>query len=91
MDNNDVGSVVKNVNVLQERAQKYDFNMTNNHNTPYSDNIYIERSNNLKQFSIPKFHQWRMKYHYKTLMQYVHSKEDQQHQIKKDVYSNTLK
>ena len=48
MDINNVGSVVKNVNVLRERAQKYDFNMTNDHNTPYSDNIYIKRSNNLK-------------------------------------------
>ena len=47
------------------------------------DNLYIQRAENLKRFSIPKFRRWRLRHHEATVAQYVRSTETLKRQLKK--------
>ena len=47
------------------------------------DNIFIERRENLKRFSIPKFARWRLKHHALTTGEYVQSTEELRRQLKR--------
>ena len=67
---------LKNVTILRERSSYTKSDPITDESHAERDEIYIERSENLKQFSILKFHCWRMKYHHKTAIQYVHPTEE---------------
>ena len=74
---------LKNVNVLRERAHKYVTDTDIIDSALTKDDIYIEREENLKHFSTPKFYRWRLRHHVATLTQYIHSTEELNCQLKK--------
>ena len=74
---------LRHVITLRKRAGEHNLKeIFDGPNTTYDD-LYIQRSENLKRFSIPKFHRWRMKWHAKTMVQYVRSTETLKRQLKK--------
>ena len=86
---------LKNINTLRERSHQYR-NKKLRTITASKKMTYIERKENLKQFSSPKFCRWRMKqqfsspkfcrwrmkHHALTLTQYVHLKKELERQLK---------
>ena len=74
---------LKNVNTLRERHHRYRHeNMEKDYRIP-KDDLYLEREENMKRCSSPKFWRWRMKHHATTLTQYVHSKMELERQLKR--------
>ena len=71
------------VTTMRKRAGEHDFKKTFDGSDPTDDDLYIQRSENLKRFSMPKFRWWRLKHHNKTLVQYVRSTETLKQQMKK--------
>ena len=73
---------LRNVAVLRKRTNAVSISLDQPDNT--QDDMYIQRSENLKCFSTPKFHRWRMKYCYETLDDYIHSKGGLRRQLEKN-------
>ena len=74
---------LKNVTILQERSPSTSTEYITDTSHPEQNYIYIERSEKLKRFSIPKFHRWRMKHHHQMVVQCVHSTEEMTRQHKR--------
>ena len=68
---------------MQQRAGENNLKAMFDGTDSVDDNLYIQRSANLKRFSTSKFHQLRLQHHNETLVQYVRSTETLKRQLKK--------
>ena len=74
---------LKHIITIRKRAHKFSLVEVTDGGPSKDDDIYIERYENLKRFSTPKFTRWRLKHHESTLVHYVHSTEELRRQLKK--------
>ena len=74
---------LKNINTLRERSHRYNHEKLEDDFQLKKDDLYIEREENMKRCSSPKFYRWRLKHHATTLTQYIHSKKELERQLKR--------
>ena len=74
---------LKNINTLRERSHRYRHEKLEDDFQLKKDDLYIEREENMKRCSSPKFYRWRLKHHATTLTQYIHSKKELERQLKR--------
>ena len=74
---------LRHIVVLRKRSGVHNLKEKFDGKNDTDDDLYIQRAENLKRFSIPKFRRWRLKHHESTVAQYVRSTETLTRQLKK--------
>ena len=74
---------LRHIVVLRKRSGEQNLKEKFDGKKDTDDDLYIQRAENLKRFSIPKFRRWRLQHHEATMAQYVRSTETLKRQLKK--------
>ena len=74
---------LRHIVVLRKRSSVHNLKEKFDGKNEADDDLYLQRAENLKRFSIPKFQRWRLKHHESTMAQYVRSTETLKRQLKK--------
>ena len=76
-------SWLRHVVVLRKRAGVHNLKEMFDGKSDADGDLYIQRAENLKQFSTPKFQRWCLPHHEVTKAQYVRSTETLKRQLKR--------